>query len=201
MDPGDRPRCGAKKRQGEGTCKNVAGKGTDHVGTGPCRVHGGATWSHRRSAQKKEAEAAVRTFGLPVEIDPAEALLQEVHRTAGHVAWLAEQVAAIEPDALVWGTVKVKQGSTPLGSTDSTEQAASLSMWLQLYQAERKHLVACCAAALAAGVEERRVKLAEQQGATLAGVIRAVLDDLGLTQDQRALVAEVVPRHLRSVAG
>jgi hypothetical protein len=53
------------------------------------------------------------------------------------------------------------------------------------------------AAALKAGVEERRVKLAEDQGALVARVIRSILDQLNLTSDQQALVPEVVPAQLR----
>jgi hypothetical protein len=33
-------RCGAKTRAG-GRCKNAAGFGTDHVGAGRCKFHGG----------------------------------------------------------------------------------------------------------------------------------------------------------------
>ena len=35
--------CGAKKKQGEGTCGNTAGFKTDHVGEGKCYLHGGST--------------------------------------------------------------------------------------------------------------------------------------------------------------
>jgi len=34
--------CGAKNRSG-GACRNPAGKGTDHLGSGKCRNHGGST--------------------------------------------------------------------------------------------------------------------------------------------------------------
>lgn len=37
----DGVQCGAKKRQGEGTCALPAGWGTDHVGYGRCKLHGG----------------------------------------------------------------------------------------------------------------------------------------------------------------
>lgn len=37
------PVCGARKKQGPGTCKQKAGWGTDHVGTGRCKLHGGAS--------------------------------------------------------------------------------------------------------------------------------------------------------------
>ena len=33
--------CGAKKHQGEGTCRHEAGWGTKHPGVGPCKLHGG----------------------------------------------------------------------------------------------------------------------------------------------------------------
>lgn len=35
--------CDAKKHQGEGTCRQAAGWGTSHPGSGHCKLHGGAT--------------------------------------------------------------------------------------------------------------------------------------------------------------
>lgn len=52
---------------------------------------------------------------------------------------------------------------------------------------------------LDAGVDERQTRIAEAQAVMLVGVIRAVLDDLDLTAEQRARVGEVVPRHMRAV--
>ena len=54
--------------------------------------------------------------------------------------------------------------------------------------------------AINCGIEERRVRLAEQQGAMLAGAIKAILGDLDLSPEQAAKVSVVVPRHLRAVA-
>jgi hypothetical protein len=45
------PRCGAIKRQGEGECQQPAGWGTDHPGTGRCKLHGGASPSGPESAR------------------------------------------------------------------------------------------------------------------------------------------------------
>ena len=75
------------------------------------------------------------------------------------------------------------------------------SVWYVLYERERKHLVAVAAAALKAGVEERRVRLAEQQGNLVADVIRRILDALDLSPAQRERVPEVVPAQLRLLAG
>jgi hypothetical protein len=196
------PRCGAKKRGALGsTCALPAGWGTDHVGFGACKLHGGKTPNHRAAARMEMARQAVVTYGLPREVAPDVALLEEVHRTAGHVAWLGQKVAALDPEEITWGVAEeVDRGSGEFTGVDRTEKAA-VNVWVQLYQQERKHLTDVCKAALAAGIAERQVRLAEQQGALLAGVIGRVLDALGLTPAQRELVAVVVPRELRAVAG
>jgi hypothetical protein len=147
-----------------------------------------------------EVQAAVATYGLPVDVNPADALLAEVHRTAGHVAWLAERVRELDEDRLTWGvTEEVDRGATEFAGVDTTRSARPNAL-LQLYQSERSHLVKVCATAVAAGIEERRVKLAEAQGVMLAGVIRAILGELQLTVDQQARAPEIASRHLRQLA-
>lgn len=133
-------------------------------------------------------------------MSPTDALLDEVRWTAGHVAWLRSKVQLLEEQTLTWGLRSVvdKQGGEYPG-VDTTE-AASPPVLLDLYQRERKHLLDVCKAALAAGIEERRVRLAESQGALLADVIRRILGELDLSPEQSAKVSEVVPRHLRAVA-
>jgi hypothetical protein len=140
------------------------------------------------------------TYGEPVEINPVDALLGEVHRTAGHVAWLGERIRELGGDDLIWSRTRtVDKTATERPGVDVTE-AAVPHAWLVLYRAERKHLVDVTRTAIAAGIEERRVQLAESQGAMLATVIRAILDDLQLTAEQRAMVPDVVPKHLRAIA-
>ncbi len=172
-----------------------------------CPAHGGAAPQVKAAGQRRAAAELVRrataTYGLSVEVDPRDALLQEVHRTAGHVAWLAERVEAIAAEDLVWG--KVEEVDLPPGENHDgglrIKHASAPNAWLKLYQEERRHLADVCKTAIAAGIEERRVQLAEQQGAMLAWAIRAILADLDLTPAQQALVPSVVPRHLRAVAG
>ncbi len=169
-----------------------------------CIKHGGKAGQVRAAADKRIAEKAltdaVKTYGLALDVSPTEALLDEVKWTAGHVAWLRARVQELEAQALSWGVRSVvdREGGEFPG-TDTTEAAAP-HVLLDLYQRERKHLVDVCAKALQAGIEERRVRLAESQGALLADVIRRILGDLNLTAEQSALVSEVVPRHLRAVS-
>lgn len=189
-----------------------------------CRYHGGAApqvkAARARREAEREAEKIMTTLGLPIETSPTEALLDEVKWTAGHVRWLRERVQQLEdPDApqrpdpspLVWGRKQaVHKNSGEFPGTDTTETAAP-SVWYELYTRERQHLVTVCAAALRAGIEERRVQLAEQQGALVADVVRGILDDLlaaliaaglgGKVQGIWAgLVADIVPRHFRRLA-
>ncbi|MFF0822389.1 hypothetical protein ACFYUR_18665 [Micromonospora haikouensis] len=169
-----------------------------------CIKHGGKAGQVRAAAEKRiqEAEAvkAVVTFGLSREVDPRDALLEEVHRTAGAVAWLHEQVQALRTEDVVWGvTEEVTKDAGEFPGVDTT-RAAKVNVWVELWQRERLHLVKVCKEAIGSGLEERRVRLAEQQGAMLAGVIKAILGDLDLTPEQQTTAARVVPFRLRSVA-
>jgi hypothetical protein len=165
-----------------------------------CASHGGNAKQNKAAAGQRTAEqkarALVATYGLPVDIAPDQAILDEVHRTAGHVAWLEQQVHALTEGELVWGITRVKEGGDDRGVTEEAVPNALL----RLYNEERDRLVRVCTAALKAGIEERRVKLAERDGALISEVIRAILDDLKLTSKQWALVSTVVPQHLRALA-
>jgi hypothetical protein len=173
-------------------------------GLNVCRQCGGGAIQARNAAKARLTEAAAAkamdTYGLPVEVNPVDALLAEVHRTAGHVAWLGQRIKALQESELVWGkTEQVSKTATEFPGTDTTEGAVPNAL-LKLYQQERAHLVGVCKTAIAAGLDERRVRLAESQGAMIAQVIRAILGDLDLSAQQQSMVAEVVPRHLRMLA-
>ena len=145
-----------------------------------------------------EAKQAADALGLLIEISPEQALLDEVQRCAGMVAFYQarmEEQAAVSFDDLVWGHTKSKLGGEDAGET----YEAKPSVWLLLWNEERDRLVKVCAAALRAGIEERRVKLAEQQGILVAAVIRRILTRLNLNETQLGLVATVVPEELRAL--
>lgn len=195
-----RPQCTSKSKQSGKRCKR-----TPAIGLDQCAMHCGLSKAERdqvaeRFLAEQQASKAVITYGLPRDISPTDALLEEVRHTAGHVAWLREKVREIEDADLVWGmTEQAEKSATEFPGVDVTYQAKP-NAWLDLYYRERAHLVAVTKAAISAGIEERRVKLAEQQGALLVQVIRGILGELDLTAEQQAKVSDVVPRHLRAVA-
>lgn len=184
------PRCGAKNRKG-GTCSLTAGHGTEHLGIGRCKFHGGAApqaqAAGKRELQRRAAAAAVVTYGLSREVDPHTALLEELYRTAGAVAYLASIVRLLEQHEL-------KQKAPAKGGVFLEAPA----VWLQLYAEERDRLTRVAKTCVDVGIEERRVKLAEEQGALLVQVIRGVLTELGVID--RPEVPDVVRRHLTLVA-
>ena len=192
----DADRCTAHNQSGN-RCKNPAVPGAT-----VCRFHGGAAPQVQAAAQRRlalhEAEEAARTLGLLIDISPEQALLDEVQRCAGMVAFYqrqVEQIANVSAQDLVWGRTKEKVGGEDSGTTYESGSNA----WLVLFNQERDRLTRVCAAAIKAGIEERRVKLAEQQGILVAAVIRRILTRLNLSDDQAALVSKVVPEELRAL--
>lgn len=166
--------CGARRRNGD-TCTLFAGWGTDHVGIGRCKLHGGNTPSHRRKAQRVELERQMVTFGMPIDVSPAEALLWLVRAASGHVAWLSAQVRDAE---------------------DLTaEQTAAL---VKLYGEERDRLAGVSKAAIDGGAEDRDVLRAAQWGQLLGGVIGRVLDRINLDPGQRRMAIDVVREELEA---
>lgn len=211
--PEEHERCTARNTQRR-RCGGWKAYGTD-----VCYVHGARAPQVRRAAERRQQEAAARqavvTYGLPQDVSPTEALLQEIHATAGHVAWLRDLVGSLETSALVWGPASETEFALPAATTDDAPaevgsasrrevvSRAGVNVWLRLYQAERKHLVEVSAEAIRCGIEERRVKLAESQGALIADLIKRLLDDptLGLSTEQRQLGRRIASNHLRALAG
>jgi hypothetical protein len=192
------PQCGGKNRKGA-PCGNAAGYKTDHLGAGNCTFHGGSSPNGRKHAMEQAARKAVETYGLPRDISPTDALLEEVRYSAGHVAWLRAKVAEIEEKDLVWGvTEQAEKTATEFSGVDTT-YSATANMWLELYHRERRHLLDLVRTAISVGIEERRVRLEEAKGQLVAELIRRILSRLDLTDEQRAASARVIPEEFRRI--
>lgn len=193
--------CNSRRPNSDERCRLPAGYRTEHLGYGACYRHGGASPNAMKAALKVKAAEAVVTFGLPREIDPKDALVEELWRTAGHVSWLEARVRELDPNALIWGTVKeTSEGLEGVPPFKRSEEAAVASIWLKLYREERQHFVEVSKVAIACGIAERQIKLAEDHGRLIAQVISGVLGELGVDQ-QETNVRTVVRKHLMLVSG
>jgi hypothetical protein len=191
------PLCGAPRRarddedpDGEYFCRRAAGHGTEHLGFGRCRYHGGTSPTHMVHADRERRERdlalaaeEVARLGLPVDIDPHDALLAEVHRAHGYVAYVQLIVSSLDDDELV------QTNRLPGGGSTVTK-----SVWVDMYESAQKLLLSACQAAIRCGVEERRVRIAERQGELIAGAVKNILTDLGVID--HPLAAETVRREL-----
>ena len=182
--------CTAKNRQGA-RCGRPAVPGLS-----VCRYHGGSTPVALAAAERRlgdeRARAAAETLGLPREVDPHQALLEEVHRAAGVVHWVAARVAGLEAEAVATRRVITKAGDI--------EEIDDMNTWVRIFGEERDRLVRTAKAAIDAGVSERMVRLAEEQGRMVADAIRRIVIGLGL-DPAAPEVRAVVRRELTVVAG
>lgn len=192
--------CGAKTRAGT-PCKKPPMQGQKR-----CRNHGGAS----PQAKKKGAErVALAKIGELVEqlrpdsrVDPLDELLGVIGLDARMVALLETEVheftvhpevSALGPPGAL-GIRPAFYGPNHLGDGAPHILAAELKRWSD-------QLARHCKLALDAGVAERQVRLAEEQGRLIVRVIESMLDDpaLGLTKKQRSAGRKVAARHLRAV--
>jgi hypothetical protein len=183
--------CGADNGT-EGGCGLSAGWGTNHKGTGRCRKHGGNTPTHVKSAVVAEAKRDVVLFGGRRDIHPADALLELVQWTAGEVDYWRHRVRLLDEHDLTWGVTRVKEGGDDRGTTEEAKPNVAYAMLVDASNRLERY----SASALKAGVDERRVKIAEQQGTLLHGVLVAVLGELGHDVAPGSVAAGVILRHM-----
>lgn len=194
-------RCSAKRRNGEG-CGAWAVKGAT-----VCRMHGGSSPQARAAAarrvQEEKAAKAAQRLAQPIETDPSQALLDLVSSAAGEVAYWRNRVDEIQDrdeKRLTSGLTKITEGKDRGGVTTlrtvETVAAIEYRMWVDA----QERLARYATAALRAGVEERRVRIAEDQGALVAQVIRRILDRLDLSEWQAEMVGSIVPEELRALS-
>lgn len=212
-------RCGAKVAGG--FCTQRPMKGLNR-----CRSHPGMTLAKARV--KGHVVTEVRRWGLgDTTVDPGEVLLRLVSQSAARVELyagllaqayeaaerlrtaqetpqsdlLAAETARLDLERVFnTGGVSALIGHTYAGTQTSGVIATGEAIrgLAKLEGDERDRCANFAKIAVAAGLAERQVRLAERQGAIMAGVIGAVLQQLGVDVggDQvRSLVAAEISRH------
>lgn len=196
--------CGAKKRgtkraPGQPCQANPVRGGTR------CGKHGGKSPKAQDAAIDRIMEAeAVEILG---RIDPAaevkhpvEHLLTLINNKAAEVAWLRTLVKDVDEDELFYGLTGEELGQDRGDETNLKTYSAGLHIKWQALRAAEEQLAKWTTMALRAGVEQRRIQLAEQQGQLVTVAIQSILDGLNLTPAQRDLIPTVVPNALRALS-
>ena len=204
-------RClGHRRKHPDEPCRAQPNNGSD-----VCRVHGARAPQTMAKATERVEQAAIvqaaRALGLARDgVSEEQALREELSRTLGHIAWLEGVVADLGAADLFWGRTAEETGresgpGTGQRGGDTTKdhatvrREAKLNVAVEYLMEERKHLKSLAVEMVKLGLQEREVRLSEQQGHLWASVMRAVLGDeaLGLSPAQLERAPEVVSHHLR----
>lgn len=177
-------RCHARSSRTGKPCQAWAVRGAT-----VCAAHGGRAPQVRAAAARRlalgEALDELRSLGRPIEIDPAEAMLEMVYEAAGNVAVYRALVRSLDTridhkpghiqgkDEEVDDAWRDELGRGIAGRVDPSNWKAAPHIWVTLYDEERERLVRFCKLARDAGVDERRVQLAEAQGRRIGLVLQA----------------------------
>lgn len=193
-EPTDKACMGWTKSR-KGYCKKAPGHNTWHPGVGRCALHGGSAPTYATEVYRLRAIQEVRRYSLPVKIDPHTALLNELERTVGVVQFLDFKVNTLEHE----GDKPNMVG--PVGGGQGGFPEYKPNVYWGMWQSERKHLEDVAKACIAAGIEERRVQLAERQGEAIAQVLKAVIGELNIPDSEAEKVPGLVGKHLRLIQG
>lgn len=175
------------------TRENVACRNNAITGGVVCRMHGG-------SAPRVKALAAVRAEVSKWQLgdatdDPGEVLLRLITQSRRRVEmYNAEIDRKVEEGMKIWGDEfeleRILVGDQMFKARDGIAQKAGeyIRGLVVLEGEERDRLANFAAKAIAAGIAERQVRLAERQGNVMAMVMSAAMDRAGLSQAQQDAV-------------
>lgn len=179
-------KCNAKGRSGR-RCARPAGWGTPHAGVGACKLHGGSMPNHIIKAQREIVKREAEQLGLSIEQDPATAIINLVWRCVGDLTFYSSKVAEEE-------LLQVEVG--PNGS-----KKLSAHPWTVLYHQAEDRLAQVSQAALRAGVEERKVRLAERDAQTIFTAIQSSLAQLGMNDSDMSRFRNIFAVELQKSQG
>lgn len=141
-----------------------------------CDSHGGATEKAREKAAERvadaQAEALVARLLDNPDAEPITDPVAALQRLAGRLTYAVDYLGQLAND-----------------------NGQAIPAWERVIAQLRQLLVSMAQL----GIEERVLRLEETKVRWMVAVINAVLDDLDLSPDQRALVPVVVPARVRAL--
>lgn len=164
-----------------------------------CNNHAGSPKA--RAHAEVRVELARWTLGTP-DVDPAQTLLRLLSQSATRVEQYSTRLAQLVDEHGGDLAEAMVSDSYVMSDSGHLQKVGEYIRGLaQLEADERDRCANFSRLAIAAGIAERQIKLAEQQGALMAQFMRAVLGDaeLELTPEQRAKVPAVMNRHLAAL--
>lgn len=153
-------------------------------GSNVCPMHGGSARQVRRAAARRVAsEEALRTvsklFGTPDEgAEPAEILTREIRDASGTVRALRAVLDELDAEDAMFGRGR--------GVVD-------------LHGERQARLIRAAESAVRLGIESRSALVAEQLAAAVASLVRRLVTELDLDDEQRQRAQEIARNALRAL--
>jgi hypothetical protein len=148
--------CGATNRKGH-PCTRPAGWGTSHSGIGNCKHHGGSTPNGVKYAGRRGLELEAIKLGFSIEMEPDDLMLNTVYLAAGALAFATQRAAAIEEKDYDTDGARIAQARL----ADAMDRSARVAKM-----------------AMDAGISDRRIRLAQRWGESIASVIEDAMRDM-----------------------
>lgn len=180
--------CGARKRNGEGTCRRAAGAGTDHKGYGNCSWHGGSSPSGRQSATEKRIESEARRKLYQHDARPVDNPLEALQLLAGRALALENQIG----DLVNGLDDKIRYTD----EHDAEQLRAEVAVLERAMDRAGKILVDIAKL----NIEERLARVTEAQAQMAMDALTAAMGEMGMGPEQQREARSRVARHLRAVA-
>lgn len=143
-------------------------------------------------------------MGVPLEMEPTDALLWCVAIAAGEVQYLSQRVGELTEEELIGRPSRISRewGTGERGRKDVRTREAGehqLHILVKERQGAVDRLARFSKMAIDAGVAERQVRLAEAQAGMLAALITGVMDDIAITAKQRRALESALPARLMAL--
>jgi hypothetical protein len=150
--------------------------------------------SRKRAVEEIRATARFGNFPIPADMSPVDILVDELKRSAGFAFWIESKMAEWDDELVDLQVENIDdKGSMQIATNNR-------ALWMDVWQKERAHLARVAKLCIDAGVDERRVQLAEQQSQMMFMLINEAFDMLRLSEEQKKQVPMIMPALIRRLA-
>lgn len=196
---GDEGRCGAHSRRTGQPCRQWPVAGATR-----CRMHGGTTTRSLQAADRRIAERdrakriaeLLADHDLGDDVDPHAGLLEVVRRTGAMMRVLGLLVGELDPDTIDLHDGLYVDKPVPM---DSDGREVVLHPLMGEYRSWTQDHAKACKLAIDAGIDERKVRLAEGQVTMLERAVADTLREVDMPAAVRQTFVQTLAAKLRAL--
>ncbi|NUL43859.1 hypothetical protein F7P69_01405 [Cellulosimicrobium funkei] len=128
-----------------------------------------------------------------------ETLLTLIRQKRAEVLWLRSVVQGFSEDQLIWGLTEHRTSLGPEGPVDVQTHQTTQNIWWKLLREAENQLASWTTAAAKAGVDERRMQIAEAEAAMIVRVLETFINRLELSPERHREARSIMACVLREL--